>query len=403
LTKCSHFIPCKTTDTAVDTARRFWKDIVRLHGLPKVIISDRDAKFTSLFWTNLFDQFGTKLSMSTAYHPQTDGQSERMVRTLKEMLRHYISHSQTDWVDRLPTLEFSYNNSLHTSTNFTPFEVDLGWHPATPHTILRPDARNVAAVEDFQEEMAALKLMAQDAILRAQQSQAHHYNQGRTDSPYKIGDQVLLSTKYVHPPFLRGPGSNKLREKFIGPFYVIGQTSANSFELDLPAHIKVHPVINLQYLKPYHSTPERFAARSQEPPPPTIDPETLEEEYIVDEVLDHRLRHGAYEYLVLWQGYPRHDASYEPAANLKAQTIRDYWRSRGMATPRHRSGRDNPRTMPATPPGHPRQRKQPVLSHTDTPPVSLSRSATTDGTSRYNLRQKHVITAPNNLSRPRRR
>lgn len=399
LTKRSHFIPCKTTDSAVDTARRFWKEIVRLHGLPKIIVSDRDPKFTSLFWTNLFDQFGTKLSMSTAYHPQTDGQSERMVRTLKEMLRHYISHSQTDWVDRLPTLEFSYNNSLHASTNLTPFEVDLGWHPATPHTVLRPDARNVAAVEDFQQEMEALQLTAQDAILRAQQSQAHHYNQGRTTSPYKVGDQVLLSTKYVHPPFLRGPGSNKLREKFIGPFLITGQTSANSYELDLPAHIKVHPIINIQYLKPYHATPERFSSRSQEPTPPIIDPDTLEEEYVVEDVIGHRLNKGAYEYLVLWQGYPRHDATYEPADHLKAQTIRAYWKSRRNSSPANRAGplQTRPTTsIPSTPTPRQPAKRRPKHRLDTTPLPTLTHSSTrTDTPLRYNLRHnKHVIAEP---------
>jgi hypothetical protein len=112
LSKRAHLIPTKSTDKAPDTAKRFFETIVKLHGLPKVIISDRDAKFTSMFWTSLMQRFGTKIAMSTAYHPQTDGQSERMVRTMKEMLRHYISQNQKDWTDHLPTIELAYNNSL---------------------------------------------------------------------------------------------------------------------------------------------------------------------------------------------------------------------------------------------------------------------------------------------------
>jgi transposase InsO family protein len=110
-TKRSHFIPSKQTDTAEDTARRFFDEVIRLHGLPSVIVSDRDAKFTSRFWQSLFDRFGTKLAMSSAYHPQTDGQSERMVRTLKEMLRSAVDHRQHDWTHHLAELKFAYNNS----------------------------------------------------------------------------------------------------------------------------------------------------------------------------------------------------------------------------------------------------------------------------------------------------
>lgn len=95
-TRRTHFIPLRQNDTAEDTARRFFDGVVRLHGLPTVIVSDRDSKFTSKFWQTLFERFGTKLAMSSAYRPQTDGQSERMVRTMKEMLRFAVDHRQTD-------------------------------------------------------------------------------------------------------------------------------------------------------------------------------------------------------------------------------------------------------------------------------------------------------------------
>jgi hypothetical protein len=108
LTKRAHFIPNKVTDEAPMLAKRFFNEIVRLHGMPKVIISDRDARFTSIFWQTLFKNYGTKHALSTAYHPQTDGQTERMVRTLKEMLRHYVSNSQHDWTDHLASLEYAY-------------------------------------------------------------------------------------------------------------------------------------------------------------------------------------------------------------------------------------------------------------------------------------------------------
>lgn len=125
LTKRSHFIPSKQVDKAPDVARRFFDTGVRLHGMPSVIISDRDPKFTSLFWSTLFECFGTRLALSSANHPQSDGRTERLVRTLKEMLRSSTSHRQDDWTDKLSALEFAYNNSIHPSTSLTPFELDL--------------------------------------------------------------------------------------------------------------------------------------------------------------------------------------------------------------------------------------------------------------------------------------
>lgn len=163
LSKRAHLIPSKSTDKATDTAKRFFEGIVRLHGMPEIIISDRDAKFTSLFWTSLFKKFGTKLALSTAYHPQTDGQSERMVRTMKDMLRHYISHNQKDWTDHLAVIEFAYNNSISPSTGMSPFELDVGQHPITPHSIAKLE-REVPTTEEFAEQQAARLVMAQDAL-----------------------------------------------------------------------------------------------------------------------------------------------------------------------------------------------------------------------------------------------
>ena len=132
LSKRAHFIPSTTEATAPDIARIFFDNIFKYHGLPKALISDRDPKFTSQFWQALFKLLGTKLSMSTAYHPQTDGQTERMNRTLEEMLRAYTTYHQNKWDEHLSAAEFAYNNSKQASTEMTPFELDIGQHPVTP-------------------------------------------------------------------------------------------------------------------------------------------------------------------------------------------------------------------------------------------------------------------------------
>ncbi|CAF4458630.1 unnamed protein product, partial [Didymodactylos carnosus] len=129
LTKRAYFKPNKFQATAVDTATIFFETIFRHHSLPRIIISDRDPKFTSLFWQTLFTCIGTKLSLSTAFHPQTDGQSERLNRTVEEMLRHYVTQQPEKWDETLTQIEFAYNNSIQTSTGFSPFFLDTGRHP----------------------------------------------------------------------------------------------------------------------------------------------------------------------------------------------------------------------------------------------------------------------------------
>ena len=110
LTKRAHFIPWNSTDAVADTAQLVYDHVVTQHGMPCVIVSDRDSKFTSKFWKTLFHCFGTKLSISTPFHPQTDKQSEHMVQTTKEMLRHYVNYQQDNWLKQLPALEFAYNS-----------------------------------------------------------------------------------------------------------------------------------------------------------------------------------------------------------------------------------------------------------------------------------------------------
>src|SRR4051812_45603416 len=122
-TKMVHLVPTKTMATAPDTARIFFDHVFKLHGLPKSIVSDQDAKFTSCFWQTVFQTMGTKLAMSTAFHPQTDGQTERANRTLEDMLCAFTSYCQDDWDLQLSAAEFACNNALNASTGMSPFRM----------------------------------------------------------------------------------------------------------------------------------------------------------------------------------------------------------------------------------------------------------------------------------------
>lgn len=332
LTKRCHFVPSKSTDAAPTTAKRFFDSIVRLHGIPAIIVSDRDAKFTSAFWKTLFERLGTRLAMSTAYHPQTDGQSERMVRTLKEMLRSVVGYRQDDWTDHLAAAEFAYNDSVHPSTGLTPFELDLGYHPRVPMSKLLEGVQEVASTSQFLEKLEALQHFAFEKLERARQQQAESENKNRPKPVlFQPGELVLLSTKHTNPPFMKHGGTKKLKPKYTGPYMVTRRIGATSYELDLPANMKIHPVVNLEYLKKYHASPDRFGTRSAPPSRPQL----LEgaEPFQIGELRAHRIsRGGRLEYLTHWAGYNDFEDSWEPEDHVRT-ALADYWKRLGLPVP----------------------------------------------------------------------
>ena len=135
--KMAHFIPCKKTDDAVHVADLFFREVVRLHGIPKTIMSDRDVKFLSQFWRTLWNKLGTKLLFSTTCHPQTDRQTEVVNRTLGTLLRALIQKNLKNWEECMPHIEFAYNRTLHSSTNCSPFEIVYGFNPLTPMDLIQ--------------------------------------------------------------------------------------------------------------------------------------------------------------------------------------------------------------------------------------------------------------------------
>jgi hypothetical protein len=332
LTKRAHFQAMHTTATAPEVAKLFFETIFKNHGLPKTIISDRDAKFTSRFWKALFGQLGTKLAMSTAFHPQTDGQTERLNRTMEEMLRIYATYRQDQWDEYLPAAEFAYNNSKNASTGFTPFELDCGQRPRTPLTMTSEDVSdhmtsedvsdhvtnvaitNVAAANDFIAHWDNMMTMAKDALTEAQDYQTKYANEHRRHQEFKVGDKVLLSSKHIQNPTDKRRPAQKLTPRFIGPYNVIGIVSPVAYRLELPNTLKIHPVFHVSLLKPYKETPDEFTRPT--PPPPVIISDTEQEEFEVESVLDKRTIRKKTQYLVKWLGYPLHDATWESEKDL---------------------------------------------------------------------------------------
>ena len=196
LSKMVHLCPTTTTVSALQWAKLFIVNVVRLHGLPKSIVSDRDPRFTSHFWIEVCKMLGIKQAMSTSFHPQTDGQTERSNRTVEDMLRHYIDPSQTDWDQHLPAVEFAINNSWQESIKETPFFLNSGQHPLVPINLLDgptvvPTATKL--VNSLRERINDAKLCLQ----QAQQRQKALADTHRREITYVEGDMVLLNTKNI--------------------------------------------------------------------------------------------------------------------------------------------------------------------------------------------------------------
>jgi hypothetical protein len=296
-------------------------DIVRLHGVPDSILSDRDPRFTAHFWRAFWARLGTTLTMSTAYHPQTDGQTERTNRTLEEMLRSFVNFEQNDWDRHLDTAEMAYNNSKHASTGFTPFYLDHGQEIALPLdnelAALPIPCKNPTATERIRNLRLNLN-RATDNLHKAQQRQAKYVDEHRRNVTFAVGDQVLLSTAHLRLTGVAGTRSPKFAYRFIGPFKVKRIVNANAYELDLPSQLQIHPVLNISRLKQYHDGRARFPNRPQADtrPSPQVAHEDGAALFEVDRILAKRGQARKVEYLVQWKGYPLWEATWESASQL---------------------------------------------------------------------------------------
>jgi transposase InsO family protein len=221
LTKRTHFTPTTKNVDAQGVAKLFIDHIWRHHGIPESIVSDRDTKFTSNFWTEVFKAVGTKLKMTVSYRPQADGQTERQNRTLEEYLRCFVNPLQDDWDKHLASAEFAINSTVNSSIKMTPFEADLGYNPRNPLEMVLPK-RNTKSRKagDFYSHQAAILKQCQDAIGIAQARMREIYNRSRPEQSFDVGDKVYLSTANIDPKHTGLPSSSKLGPKWIGPYVV---------------------------------------------------------------------------------------------------------------------------------------------------------------------------------------
>ncbi|KAJ9512208.1 hypothetical protein QJQ45_012759 [Haematococcus lacustris] len=253
LSKMLHLIPTTATATAPDIAKLFFDHVFK-HHLPEAIVSDRDPKFTSDFLTSLFHLTGTRLLMSSAYHPQTDGQSEHANRTVEDMLRPHLNHHKTDWDQHLAAVEFAYNSSTHVGTGFSPFYLNYGHHPRTPEALLQPPSTLVPspAADAFVTTMRSNIDIAKATLQRAVDKQKQQADKHRRHLEFNVGDKVLLSTATLN---LKTPSNSaKLQPRYVGPFKVLTKISPVAYKLDLPTTMRITPTFHISKLRPYLTT-----------------------------------------------------------------------------------------------------------------------------------------------------
>jgi hypothetical protein len=326
LTKMVHFAACTKDTDAPATARLFRDRVFAIHGMPTVIISDRDTRFTGAFWQELMTLLGVKHKMSTAFHPQTDGQTERVNRVLAEYLRHYVNDGHDDWDGLLPMAEFAYNNSLHEAVGETPFYLNYGRHPRLPTDVRDTTDNRVPSATEFASGVADAVAAAKDKLEQARQRAKRSADPARREKQFAAGERVLLSSKNIA---LKTPGSNKLLPKYVGPFKILDVLGPVTYRLELPSGMKCHNVFHVSQLLEYKTD-----GRTQAPPPPLDFDDGEGGTWLeIDTILSHRaVKLGTREvtqYLVKWKGYgPEHNEWRDEASVTEVATA-EYWSKLG--------------------------------------------------------------------------
>jgi hypothetical protein len=311
-TKMSHLIPCHETITGPQLAHLIVRHVIAHHGAPTTIISDRGKPFMSKFTRSLCRQLDIDQRFSTAYHPQTDGQTERTNQTMEQYLRAYCNYLQDDWVELLPMGEFCLNNAKQASTKHSAFFANYGRHPKI-RARLRGDASVPAAEEKARAILETHKTLKR-TLEEAQRSQAKHYDRRRAarTPEFRPGSKVWLRATNIRTE----RPSAKLDDKKLGPFTITHEVGTLARRLALPPSMKIHPVFHISLLEPYKELESDRPVR-EEPRPTVVDGE---EEWEVDEVVDSRRRKrgrgSSLEYKVKWRDTPLADSSWEPARNL---------------------------------------------------------------------------------------
>ena len=349
LTKAAKFVPTEETITAEECAYEVTKALVSEHGMPEEFITDRDKLFTSKYWTTFLAELGVKKKLSTSFHPETDGQTERTNQSLEEYLRFYVNKQQDNWVECLPMAQLAYNSRKSATTKYSPYYANYGYEP-----VAHRDPKDVESISTGAEDKARLMRELHEELSKniAQKNltTSKAANKQRIEGPtFKKGDKVFLSRQNLKT---KRP-SRKLDNLRLGPFEILEELGPVNYKLQLPSGMRIHPVFHKKLLEPAPQEAELLQ-----------DVELEDDEYVVEEVKDLRKIKGQWKYLVKWEGWPESHNTWEPEGNLTncKSLVREYHRKhpqkRGPDSRRKGSSQKDrkKKIQPVTSPGQSRVR-----------------------------------------------
>ena len=331
-TKMVRYVPVTKKTDAAELAEVFFDEVVLRFGMPDGIVSDRGSVFTSAFWSAVCYHARIRRRLSTAFHPQTDGQTERQNQVLEHYLRCFANEKQINWANLLPLAEFASNNSLHSSAGATPFYLMYGYYPEIRYEVEDnfPEGE-VPSAKDRVEQLQSLREGLEERLKKAAEYQAKYYNKNHKPREFAVGELVLLSTRNLNQ---KRP-SKKMSPKFAGPFRIEDKIGKQAYRLTLPSTYRIHNVFHVSLLEPYHHRAGGKDAHEFMQAPDLIDDD---EQWEVEEIVDRtKVRGDGIWYQVKWAGWGEEYNQWLPEGELdNAADLRDEFDEKVKAPKRRR-------------------------------------------------------------------
>jgi len=308
LSKMTHFVATTEGTSAEGLARLFQDNMWKLHRLPESVVLDRGPQFAAELTKELNRMLGIKTKLSTTFHPQTDGQTERINQEVEQYLRFFIEHRQKDWPEWLAMAEFAINNKVHTATKISPFMANYG-----KELRMGGDIRKKGKVEsatEFAERMKKVHEEAEAALRKTQEEMKRYADRGRKEmEEWRKGDWVLLSTKDL---VFKERLSKKLMKRYVGPYAIEEVVLSNAVKLQLPSLMRIHPVVNVSRIVRYKDQMKGQKKEEEKP----VEVEGVEE-WEVKKILNKKKMRGVEKYLIRWKGFTAEGDTWKRKENLK--------------------------------------------------------------------------------------